>query len=261
MKFLKSFLIILSLFLIVFSYTVFAKSEKVTVEFEENKISLTLPDNYEYYTNKDVDKNSNYFSSFPIDKNKAIENIGDGTYIDAFNEKAGREITFTITSDSFSQKIGNFTPMDENDKKSVIKTLKSTFKKNNQDSISEPKIIEIDGYDFMEFNCRIGNGDTGYSYKSIISIISGNCYEFMFFSNISVPNSEISEEFEDVIDSINLDMKGETGEIVKSVILSIISIIVIIVAAIVAILMVYSLVREVINKRNHSEKVRLKKRD
>ncbi|MBQ7129012.1 MAG: hypothetical protein IJO19_03385, partial [Clostridia bacterium] len=85
-------------------------------------------------------------------KNDAIEKISDGTYIDAFDETDGRQITFKITSDKFSQTIGNFTPMDDNDKKSVIKTLKSTYKKNNQDSISEPKVIKVDGYDFMEFN-------------------------------------------------------------------------------------------------------------
>ena len=88
----------------------------------------------------------------PIEKNDAIEKISDGTYIDAFDETDGRQITFKITSDKFSQTIGNFTPMDDNDKKSVIKTLKSTYKKNNQDSISEPKVIKVDGYDFMEFN-------------------------------------------------------------------------------------------------------------
>ena len=261
MKFFKSFLVVFSLFLIVFSNCVFASSERISVTYDENKISLTLPDNYTYYTNEDVDKNSDYFSNMPIDKNDAIKKISDGTFIDAFDEKDGRQITFKISSDSFSQKIGNFTPMDENDKKSVIKTLKSTFKKNNQDSLSEPQIIEIDGYDFMEFNCRVGDGNTGYSYKSIITIAGGNCYEFMFFSNLSVPDDETTNDFNDIINSISLKMKGETGEIVKSVVLSIVSIIVIIVAAIVVILMIYSLVREFINKRNHNEKVRLKKRD
>lgn len=260
MKLLKSLLIAISLFILI-SPTVFAKSSTVSVDFDENSVSIDLPDGYIYYTNTDIDKSTDYFNSMPIDKNDAIEKINNGTYIDAFSEKSGSQITLNITTDKFSQTIGNFTPMDDNDKQSVIKNFKSILNQNGQEYISEPKIIEIDGYDFIEFNCRVGSGENGFNYKNIISVIGGNCYEIVCFNKLNLPDEEVSDEFNDIIDSVDLDIKGETGEIVKSFLMSVITVIVIIFAVIVVLLMIYSLIKEFLSYRNHADKVQLKKRN
>lgn len=250
----------LTLIAFMFNINVFAKSEKVEISFEENTIGITLPSDYIYYTASDVDKSADYFKKMPIDKQEAIDQIKEGTYLNAFCESKGSQVLFKITSDNFSKTIANFTPMDENDKASVIKNFRSIYEQSGHSFLTEPDIIEVDGYDFIRFNCRYGNGDNGFSYKSILTIIGGNCYEFIRYNKLSVPDDGINEEFDELVSSIKMNIKGETSEIVKSIFMSVITIAIIIIASIIAISMIYSLLRELIAHKNRGEKVKLKKR-
>lgn len=262
MKKIKCFLCLILLVLL-FSTTVGAKSSQISINFfedKDNNIQLSLPSDYLYFTNDDVDKNADYFKNMPIDKNTAIEQIRNGTYLNAFSEEKNSQIILKITSDNFSQSIGNFSPMDENDKKSVIKSFRTDFEQSGHAFLTEPEVIEIDNYEFMCFNCRYGSGEKGFSYKSILTIIGGNCYELVKYNKASIPDDEMADEFNNIVSTIKINIKGETGQIVKSYFMSVMIIIVIIVAAIIVIAMIYSLIREYIVYKNHNEKVRLKKR-
>lgn len=256
-------LICLMLIVLMFSTPALAKSETVSIGFfedKENSIEITLPSDYLYFTADDVDKNADYFKNMPIDKNEAIEQIREGTYLNAFSESKGSQIIIKITSDNFTETIGNFSPMDDNDKASVIKSFKSTYEQSGHSFLTEPDTVEIDGYDFIRFNCRYGSGDKGFSYKSVLTIIGGNSYEIVCYNKMSVPDDEITEEFDDLISSVEMNIKGESGQITKSFFMSVLTILVIIVAVFIMISMIYSLIREYIVYKNHNEKVRLKKR-
>lgn len=260
MRFFKCiFALIIMMFVI--NVNVLAKSENITVEFQDNSIELTLSSDYVYFTANDVDKQSaDYFKNMPVDKKQARELVKDGTYFSAFSEKNGSQITINITSDSFTQTVENFTPMDDNDKLSVIKSFKSILEREGHSFLSEPSVTEIDGYDFIEFNCRIGSGDIGYSYKSYMTIIGGNCYELVCYNKMSIPDDEITEQFSEIVSSVEMNIKGETAGIIKSFAMSAFTIIGIIIAVIIVIAMIYSLIREFIVHKNHSEKVKIKKR-
>ncbi len=262
MKRLKCFLCLV-LLVLMFSVSVSAKETQISIDFfdeKENNIELKLPSDYLYFTNDDVDKNADYFNNMPIDKNAAIEQIRNGTYLNAFSESQGSQVILKITSDNFSQSIGNFTPMDENDKNSVIKSFKNNFEQSGHSFLTEPEVIEIDKYSFMSFNCRYGSGDKGFSYKSVLTIIGGNCYELVRYNKASIPDDEAADEFEKIISTVKMNIKGEKGQIAKSYFMSVLTIIVIIVAAIIIVAMIYSLIREYLVHKNHNEKVRLKKR-
>ena len=262
MKRIKSF-ICLMLFAFLLSTPVLAKEQTVNIDFfedKENSIKISLPSDYLYFTDDDVDKSADYFKKMPIDKNEAIEQIREGTYLNAFSESKGSQIVLKITSDNFSEKIGNFSPMDDNDKASVIKNFKSIYEQSGHSFLMEPDIIDVDGYDFIRFNCRYGNGDKGFSYKSILTIICGNCYELVSYNKMSVPDDTVSEEFDNMVSSIRISIKGEQGQITKSYFMSVFAVIVIIIAVIIIISMIYSLIREYIVRKNHNEKVKLKKR-
>lgn len=262
MKKLKCF-ICLTILVLTLGITASAKTQTVSIDFfedKENSIELSLSSDYLYFTDEDVDKNADYFKNMPIDKNEAIEQIREGTYLNAFSESKGSQIVLKITSDNFSETIGNFSPMDDNDKASVVKSFKSVYEQGGHSFLTEPDIIEVDGYDFIRLNCRYGSGDKGFSYKSILTIIGGNCYEIVSYNKMSVPDDEISEEFDELVSSIKMDIKGEQGQITKSFFMSALAIIVAIIAVIIIISMIYSLIREYIVHKNHNEKVRLKKR-
>lgn len=262
MKIFRCFICFLLLFAVL-SVPVLARTQTVSIDFFEdndNHIEVNLPSDYLYFTDNDVDKNADYFKNMPIDKNEAIEQIREGTYLNAFSEKSGSQFVLKITSDNFSKAIGNITPMDENDKASVMKSFKATFEQNGHSFLTEPDIVEIDGYDFIRFNCRYGSGEKGFSYKSVLTIIGGNCYEFVRYNKMSVPDDDATEEFDNITSSIKMKIKGETSQIVKSIFLSIFTIIVTIIACLILISMIYSLIREFIVYRNHNEKVRIKKR-
>lgn len=253
----------LSLTVLLLSVTALAKAQTVSIDFfedKENTIELSLPSEYLYFTDDDIDKNADYFKNMPIDKNEAIKQIRNGTYLNAFSESKGAEITLKITSDSFSEAIGNFSPMDDNDKASVIKNFKSIYEQSGHSFLQEPEIIEVDGYSFIKFNCRYGNGDKGFSYKSVLTIIGGYCYELVSYNKMSVPDDEVSAEFDEIVSSVKIDIKGEQGQITKSYFMSALAVIVIIIAVIIIISMIYSLIREYIVHKNHNEKVKLKKR-
>lgn len=263
MKKFKCF-ICLVLTVMLFSTSVYAKSSDVSISFfddKENSIEMTLPSDYIYFTSDDVDKSADYFKSMPIDKNEAIEQISKGTYLNAFSESKNSQLVLKITSDNFTKTIGNFSPMDENDKASVIKSFKATYEQSGHSFLIEPDTIEVDGYDFIRFNCRYGSGEKGFSYKSILTIIGGNCYEFVRYNKSSVPDDEANEEFDDIVSSIEMNIKGEATQIAKSFFMSVLTIIAIIIAVLIIISMIYSLIREYIVYKNHNEKVRLKKRN
>lgn len=259
MKFFKCFFVLI-LIAISMSFPVFAKSQKVEVKFEENTIGVSLSSDYLYFTADDIEKSADYFKKMPIDKQEAVKEINDGTYLNAFCESKGSQIVLKITSDNFSKTIANFTPMDDNDKQSVIKNFKSIYEQGGHSFLTEPDVIQVDGYDFIRFNCRYGSGDKGFSYKSILTIIGGNCYEFIKYSKLSVPDDEINNDFDDLVSSISMNIKGETGQIAKSFFMSVVAIIIIIIAVIIAVSMIYSLFKEFILHKNRGEKVRLKKR-
>lgn len=262
MKKLKCFLCFV-LLVLTFSMPVLAKSQTVSIDFfeeKDNNIEITLPSDYLYFTADDVDKNADYFKTMPIDKNEAIEQISEGTYLNAFSKDEDSQIILKITTDNFSQTIGNFSPMDENDKASVIKSFKSVYEQSGHSFLTEPEVVKIDGYDFMKFNCRYGSGDKGFSYQSVLTIIGGNCYELVSYNTMSVPDEEITKDFDNLISSVKMNIKGEQGQITKSFFMSVLAILVIIIAIIIMITFIYSLIREYIVYKNRGEKVKLKKR-
>ena len=261
MRFLKCFLC-LAIAVSLFSTTALAKGQKVSLtDSLENEISISLDSGYVYYTLDDIDKDSSYFSSLPIDKNEAREEIANGTYMQAFCESEGVQVVIKVTTDNFSQSIGNLTQMDEGETQAVMKSFKASLELQNHALLKEPEVTEIDGYKALDFLCRAGSGESGFSYRSLITIIGSRCYEFTFLSTTSIPDEMTKRSFDDMIDSINLSIKGETGEIVKSVFMSVLSILAIVVACAIGLVFAYSLVMEFINARKHSDKVRLKKRN
>lgn len=261
MRFFKCFL---SLVLLVslFSTTALAKGQNVSLtDSLENEISISLGDGFVYYTLNDIDKDSSYFSSLPIDKNEAREKISNGTYLQAFCESEGVQVVIKVTTDNFSQSIGNLSQMDENETASVLKSFKASLELQNHAFLKEPQVTEVDGYKALDFLCRVGSGESGFSYRSLITIIGSRCYEFTFFNTSSIPDEMTKRSFEDMINSIDLSIKGETSEIVKSFFMSALSIVAIIVACLIGLTFAYSLVMEFVSARKHSDKVRLKKRN
>ncbi|MBQ4156110.1 MAG: hypothetical protein IJD90_04825 [Clostridia bacterium] len=262
MKRIKCFICLFLLTLMISTSTL-AKSSKISIEFfeeKENTIELSLNSDYLYFTADDIDKSADFFKNMPVDKNEVINQINEGTYLNAFSEKKGSQVVLKITTDNFSQAITNFTPMDENDKKSVIKNFKNSFEQSGHSFLTEPDIVRIDGYDFIRFNCRYGSGEKGFSYKSVLTIIGGNCFELVRYNKISLPDDTANEEFDDIIDSLKLNIKGEKAQIAKSYFISVLTIAGIIVVMIIMISMIYSLIREYIVYKNHNEKVRLRKK-
>ncbi len=262
MKKIKCFLCLFLLAMMI-STPALAKSSKIAIDFFENKenqIEISLDSDYLYFTDDDVDQPAEFFKNMPIDKNEAITQITDGTYLNAFSEKKGSQVVLKITTDNFSQAIANFTPMDENDKASVIKSFKVSYEQSGHSFLTEPDIIKIDGYDFIRFSCRYGSGEKGFSYKSVLTIIGGNCYELVRYNKVSLPDDEANKEFDKIIKSLDFNIKGEKSQIAKSYFISVLTIIGIIIVLIIMASMIYSLIREYIVYKNHNEKVNLRKK-
>ena len=245
---------------IIISTPVLAKGQNISINHNENKINLAVPSGYVYFTLDDVDKDASYFKNMPIDKNEAINQIREGTCLNAISEEQGSQIVLKITSDEFTKKVGNFTPMDDNDKEKVIKNFRDIYENRGHSFLAEPKIVEIDNYSFIEFNCRYGSGEKGFSYQSILTIIAGESYELVRYTTLSVPDETDYDEFETLKSSLDLKIKGEKTQLTKNFFMTAICVIIMIIAIIVILLMIYSLVREYIVHKNHNEKVRVKKR-
>lgn len=221
-----------------------ALSVKTTV----GTVKLDIPAGYIALTPADVDQPEDFFNTLPISKLELQERVQSGVQIDAFSEEAQREIKVSVTSDAFSEQLVNFTPLSEGEQRQIIDQLKTGLTQDGHTFLAEPETVEIGDYTFIRYMARVGDVENGYSYMSVLTVLSGQYYEATCFNSGGILDQNAIDQNKQILNSLSITISGGS-DIWGNALLTVGSILAILTAAGVIIYVGYTFIRQFLDRK------------
>lgn len=245
----------------------------------DNSVGVKIPSGFTVLTAADIDRPVEYFRDFPIDKNEASVRFKSGVLLDAFSADRTREIRISVFDSSDIGKyaapalstasgrqsetsgqdlvsgINNFSALSAADRKVVITAVCDNLTAEGHSFLSTPAEVELSGYTFIKTYARIGSSVNGYTYSSVMTIIGGKCYELTCFDNLPTLQQEQIDANEEVLGSLKLSIRGDSGELAANHFQSFIAFAVILIAIAVIAGVIISFVKPYITGQRRDDEV------